>query len=171
MHIYQFLSPREACIVGETCKTWHRFYKNIFHSYYYFRVIDTLRLSEVELDKVLKKCVSLSHIQKLRDIVKNDFGGKVKNLYRRLVLKMSLADSVSVGNKHVLLDKFKVKPRESKDENFNFLSNKSVENICVSSKFSLREVALRNCLKLTDKIEHSLSQCFFLESLDLSYTK
>eukprot|EP00340_Litonotus_pictus_P011945 CAMPEP_0170538162 /NCGR_PEP_ID=MMETSP0209-20121228/103152_1 /TAXON_ID=665100 ORGANISM="Litonotus pictus, Strain P1" /NCGR_SAMPLE_ID=MMETSP0209 /ASSEMBLY_ACC=CAM_ASM_000301 /LENGTH=309 /DNA_ID=CAMNT_0010839809 /DNA_START=2029 /DNA_END=2958 /DNA_ORIENTATION=+ len=133
----------------------------------------------------------LGHISILESIVHCDFGNQSKNFLNRCNFFMKLSslkhlnnesfefqeeeDSKNLGDLEinsnfssasgVLLEAFKIKPTSNKS---NFLSNNSVISICVSSRYTLKELTLRGCIKVNNKCSEAIGKCTFLEKLDMS---
>jgi hypothetical protein len=170
--ILKYLSFKELTKTSLVSKTFLNFYKNTISTYPYFVNIDTSKFnSKKEFTEMLKKTRTLKHIQKLNEIVKNDFGGEKggpDNFFSKVVVIMSLSSVEDLKYKGTLLESFKIKPKKECFIN-NFLSNESVANICNSSRFTLHDLSLRGCFKLTNKIStNGIDLCTFLERLELS---
>ena len=154
-------------------KTFYNFYKNTINSYFYFHSLDTNKIfSKKEFQEILKKGKNLKHIQKLLEIVKNDFGGEkfgAENFYNKMIVMMNVSSIEDLKHKGTLLETFKIKPKRDCHIN-NFISNESLIGICQSSKYTLKDLSLRGCYKLTNRAGLSgISMCSFLERLELSF--
>jgi len=125
---------------------------------------------EKELIFTLKKAKKLHHIKKLNEIIKDDFSCRAENLFKKNILYVKLcSNNYDINQKFIMYESFKIKPK--KDCNFNLLSNKSVNNICLSSKLTLKELTIRGNTKITTKVGDYISTCVLLEKLDLSECK
>jgi hypothetical protein len=171
-NILKYLSFKELTKTSMVNKTFLNFYKNTISTYPYFFNIDTSKISsKKEFCEMLKKARTLKHIQKLNEIVKNDFGGEKggpENFYSKVIVIMSLSSVEDLKYKGTLLESFKIKPKKDCHIN-NFISNESVINICSSSRYTLHDLSLRGCFKITNKISmNGIDLCTFLERLELS---
>jgi hypothetical protein len=118
-----------------------------------------------EFKKLLQKGKPLKHISILNEIIKKDFGNHPENLTKGIVIQLKHSKDYN-SNQNFILESFKIKPISNQLK--NFLSNDSVKKVCISSKYSLKELSLIGCYKLTEKIAESLSELIVLEKLDLS---
>lgn len=171
-NILKYLSFKELTKTSMVSKTFLNFFKNTISTYPYFFNIDTSKISsKKEICEMLKKARTLKHIQKLNELIKNDFGGEKggpENFYSKVIVIMSLSSVEDLKYKGTLLESFKIKPKKDCHIN-NFISNDSVINICSSSRYTLRDLSLRGCFKLTNKISlNGIDLCTFLERFELS---
>lgn len=172
-NILKYLSFKDLTKISLVNKTLLNFYKNAVTSYPYFTQLDTSKIiSKKEFQEMLKKAKNLKHIQKLIEIIKNDFGGEkhgAENFYSKVVVIMLLSDVEDLKYRGTLLETFKIKPKRDYHVN-NFISNDSVISICSASKYTMRDLSLRGCFKLTNKIVlGGIELCSFLERLELSH--
>jgi hypothetical protein len=171
-NILKYLTFKELTQSSIINKTFHNFYKNTINSYFYFNSIDTNKIpTKKEFMEILKKGKNLKHIQKLLEIVKTDFGGEkfgAENFYNKMIVMMTISSLDDLKYRGTLLDSFKIKPKRDCHIN-NFISNESLIGICQSSKYTLKDLSLRGCYKLTNRAGLSgISLCSFLEKLELS---
>jgi hypothetical protein len=170
-NILNYLNPRElakTCLVN---KTFLNFTKNTISSYCYTPNINTSKTNFTLKDfcEILKKGKNLKHIQLLCKIINSDFGGGKNgpmNFFSTVILNMSLSHVEDLKYAGTLLEAFKI--RNKQDHLKNFFSSDSLNIICEKSKFTLRDLVLRGCFKLTNKISNGIVLCTFLEKLEIS---
>jgi hypothetical protein len=171
-NILKYLTFKELTQSSVTNKTFYNFYKTTINSYFYFNSLDTNKiLTKKEFQEILKKGKNLKHIQKLIEIVKSDFGGEkfgAENFYNKMIVMMVVSPVDDLKYKGALLESFKIKPKKDFHIN-NFISNESLLSICQSSKYTLKDLSLRGCYKLTNRVGLGISMCQFLERLELSF--
>jgi hypothetical protein len=86
-----------------------------------------------------------------------------------MIVMMTISSLDVLKHKGTLLDSFKIKPKIARHIN-NFISNESLIGICQSSKYKLKDLSLRGCYKLTNRVDlMGISLCSFLESLELLF--
>ena len=166
--IFKYLRLSEICKSSAICKEWQTYCNNIFCNYHFFREIKSQNYPIKEFQNLLIKGKPLKHISILNQIIKRDFGNHPQNLINSNILQLKLSKDFNSKNNYIL-ESFKIKP--IKNIMKNLLSNSSVESICKSSKYTLKELSLIGCYKLTEKISESLSQLIYLEKLDLSFSE
>jgi hypothetical protein len=170
-NILNYLSPRElakTCLVN---KTFLNFSKNTISSYCYTPNINTSKTNFTLKDfcEILKKGKNLKHIQLLWKIINSDFGGGKNgpvNFFSTVAVNMSLSQVEDLKYSGTLLEAFKI--RNKQDHLKNFFSSDSLNIICEKSKLTLRDLVLRGCFKLTNKIYMGIELCTFLEKLEIS---
>jgi len=161
--------------VPQVCRFWRDLSNKTISSANYNTKIDfrdNFKINEKEIKILFKKGKNLKHIQILRDIISEDFGGikGVGNFLKKIELIMQLSDPKDIHYKGVMLSSFKIKPRRGFEMN-NFISNKSINLICENSKFSLKTLILRNCTKLSNRVFDGISSCVFLNTLEISFNE
>lgn len=164
-NILKYLNFKDLTRYSMTNRTCYNFYKNMMNSYLYFSSINTEKISKKEYTEIFKKAKNLKHVNKLYEIFKRDFGGE--NLFSKVVIILSLTSADDLKYKGALLESFKIKPKDNQNI-CNLISNESVTSICTSSKFTLKDLSLRGCYKLTNRVTNAIALCNFLEKLDLS---
>ena len=172
-NILKYLTFKELTQSSIINKTFYNFYKNTINSYFYFNSIDTSKIpTKKEFLEILKKGKNLKHIQKLMEIIKNDFGGEKhgpENFYNKMIVMMTISSLDDLKHKGTLLDSFKIKPNRARHIS-NFISNESLIEICQSSKYTCKDLSSRGCYKLTNRVGlMGISLCSFLESLELLF--
>jgi hypothetical protein len=169
-NIHKYLTFKEMSLSQLVCRTWQGFYRYTISDYQYYSIFDSSKFTKREFTEVLKKGRHLKHIQKINEIIKRDFGGEKhpENLYNKVFLSMNCSNMEDIlFYNGTLLDSFRIKPKQMGFN--NFVSNESICMICYSSKFTLKELLLRNCFKLSNKLSSGLKNCQFLEKLELSH--
>jgi hypothetical protein len=168
-NIFKYLSFKDMTKFSMSCKTFKKFYIAILNSYTCFVKIDSAKYEREEFVKMLKKAKNLKHIQKLNEVIEKDFGGRDESFHKRVVVRMRLPSKVEDVEKYkgALFEAFHILPRRN-NELDNFISNESVNNICTASKYTMKDLNLRVCSKLTNRIVEAISACTFLEKVELS---
>jgi hypothetical protein len=166
-NILQYLSFKDMTSLSLSCKTFRKFYSSTISGYSWFIKTDTSKYGKKDLVKMLEKTKNLKHTQKLQEVIKKDFGGgKGGSFCERVVVRMRLTRVEDIEYKGALFEAFHILPRKNPED--NFISNESVYGICNSSRFTLKDLCLRGCFKLNNKVVDSISVCNFLEKLELS---
>lgn len=184
-NIFKYLPFKDLVRSSMSNKTFLNLFRNFiksYNGYTYFKSINTKVIGEKDFPKkfrdtkqeffdTLKKAKNLKHIEKLNWIIKNDFGGEKNgpdNFFNKVILVMNINTQIEDLN-HVgtLLEAFKIMPRM--DAINNLLTNDSVIKICETSKFVLKELILRGCFRLSNRVStHGINMCWFLEKLEIS---
>ena len=176
LNVLKFLSIREIARTNLTfSKQWTSFTKSIYQSYDYFSTLHNLpnkhrppHIIDKELCYILSKKESkLRHIRLLNKMIHADFCNKAQNLLGKNNIYLKIANNdMDINQSGVLLQSFKIKPKG--EARFNLLSYKSIDLLCLSSFYSLKELTIRNNDNINCKIAERIASCKMLEKLDLS---
>ena len=136
------------------CVAFRGAFDHLRNSLAFFARINTLEM-DVRSFSVLSG-VPLKHLQLLKQVVRADFGVKARNMHRRVVVDAALAetlcefDGVLEPRNHrpsELFETFKIKARGEPSN--NFFSARSLDALVEASQSTLRELALKGCVRLS----------------------
>ena len=166
-NIIKYMNFTDITRCSLVSKNMRKFYDRIIDSYDYFKTLDNT--SYPEFLRIILKTKKLKHSKYLLELIRNDFGGNVKSMCNRIILNMGLTEKGDILKNGALFSHFSVSPRSNPQD--NFFSNSSLDLLCKSSRFSLKGLALRSCLKLNNTLSNSITKCNFLSKLEISNNK
>jgi hypothetical protein len=169
LSVIKYINFKDLTKCSLVSRSWKKFYGKLTDSYNYFTRFDTDKITPIELTEMIEKTKKLKHIRVLNQMIKSDYGGNARSMQNRVVVRFGLTKFEDIEHEGALFDHFSINPVRSAEN--NFLSNTTLRNICISSKYTLRGLALKGCFKLNDSIADSISLCNFIIRLELSYNR
>lgn len=167
--ILKYLSIHEIVVLEYISRTWRSYAKHVYDIYERLPnyELSTQKLNgEMKLKLLLKKTKGNIISQLLSSIIRLDYGDSIRNFLNRTIFYMKVSCLLqSSFKKGVLLESFKIRPVQNKE---TFISNASIIKVLNSSLYSLLELTLKGCIKITNGIVSSLSKCLSLRKLDIS---
>ncbi len=155
-----YLSLKDNARIALVSRYFSKCYRSIWLSYDYFSELNFQNMGKDQARQILEHGARLPHIKQVKQMIT----GKNPNLFFQ---KNNLKTRISAQfQKHEsLFEEFSLKP--AKPNMRVLITDKDIEQICESSRFSLVYVHLISCDLLTGKSFTALSECINMQQLTI----